>query len=65
MKILMLVNTENHDEQGRHYPGEVADIPDEIAVKWLNEGWALPHKEQEVETAVSDSPEQATGKRQR
>jgi hypothetical protein len=64
MKLVMQVYTNNNDEQGQHSPGEIVDIPDELATEWLNRGWALPHKEADVERAVGGAPEKATGKAQ-
>lgn len=50
---------------GNFVPGQIAEVPDEIAAEWLNNNLALPHKEGQVETASAGAPEKATGTRQR
>lgn len=63
MKILMQAHT--IDENGRHYPGEEIEVPNEVAVDYINRGLAIAIKELVIERAVVGNKEHGTGKAQR
>jgi hypothetical protein len=55
MKILVTAHTLT--EEGAHYPGEVVDLPDELAAEWIERQWAIKHTEK---GAVIETPETGT-----
>src|SRR5262245_15612429 len=68
MKVVLVANVANEDCVGD--PGDKKDLPEEIAKKFLEEGWAVKDLEPEeskpeVERAVSGHRETATHPAQR